>query len=66
MRAHARSAGTSTKGTFDSPWERATYIREIQTSIARALKKQYEPPQFVPEPLAKLLSQLVRGEGKDD
>ena len=59
-----RASGTFTSGTFGSTWERPTPIREIQTSIARALKAQYEPPQFVPEPLAKLLSQLVRGEGE--
>jgi hypothetical protein len=64
MRAHSHATGTFTPGTFGSAWERPTPISEIQTSIARALKAQYEPPQFVPEPLAKLLSQLVRGEGK--
>jgi len=61
MKAH-----TNTPGTFCPPWERSTPIREIQASIACALKAQYEPPQFVPEPLASLLAQLVRGEGKDD
>jgi hypothetical protein len=60
MRAH-----TETTGTFRPAWERP-FISEIQSSIARALKAQYQPPQFVPEPLANLLAQLVRGEGKDD
>jgi hypothetical protein len=64
MRAHAHTAGTFTNGTFGSARHRPTPIRDIQTAIARALKTQYEPPQFVPEPLAKLLSQLVRGEGE--
>jgi hypothetical protein len=66
MRAQTHAAGTFTTGTFHPAWERPTPIREIQSSIARALKEQYEPPQFVPEPLANLLSRLVRGEGKDD
>jgi hypothetical protein len=66
MRAHGYTTGTFTTGTFRSAWERPTPIREIQTSIARALQATYEPPQFVPEPLASLLAQLVRGEGKDD
>jgi hypothetical protein len=52
------------EGTFGSSWGFPTPIRVIQASIARALQAQYEPPQFVPEPLAKLLSQLVRGEGE--
>jgi hypothetical protein len=64
MRARAHLTGTFTKGTFGSTCERPALNREIRTSIARALKAQYEPPQFIPEPLAKLLSQLVRGEGE--
>jgi hypothetical protein len=64
MGAHAYNTGTFTNGTFRFAQERS--FREIQTSIARALKATYEPPQFVPEPLASLLAQLVRGEGRDD
>jgi hypothetical protein len=66
MRAYARTTGTFTTGTFRSGWERPIPICEVQASIARALQAQYELPQFVPEPLANLLSRLVRGEGKDD
>ena len=66
MKAHPHVTGTFKPGSFGLAWDRPTPIREIQTSIACALKAQYEPPQFVPEPLAKLLSQFVRGEGKDD
>jgi hypothetical protein len=61
MRAQAYATGT-----FGSAGERPNPISEIQATIARALRAQYEPPQFVPEPLASLLAQLVRGEGKDD
>jgi hypothetical protein len=64
MGAHSHLTGSFTKGAFGSAWERPSPTREIQISIARALRAQYEPPQFVPEPLATLLSQLVRGEGE--
>jgi hypothetical protein len=57
MRAH-------TETTFRPAWQRPTLISEIQSSIAHALKAQYELPQFVPEPLANLLVRLVRGEGR--
>jgi len=57
-------AQTQAGGTFRPDWQQSSPIREIQASIAHALKAQYEPPQFVPEPLARLLAQLVRGEGE--
>src|SRR6516165_8847472 len=65
MRAQTQARGTF-RGTFRLACERPSPIREIQASIARALQAHYEPPQFVPEPLASLLSQLVRGEGEGD
>jgi hypothetical protein len=57
------ATGTFAAGTFE-PWERPNPVREIQTSIPRALKTQYESPKFLPEPLARLLAQLARGEGE--
>jgi hypothetical protein len=57
-------AEANATGTFRPAWERPTPIREIQAAIAHALKTRYEPPQFLPEPLARLLAQLVKGEGE--
>jgi hypothetical protein len=57
-------AQANATGTFRPAWERSTPIHEIQRAIAHALKAQYESPQFVPEPLARLLAQLARGEGE--